>query len=67
MVIVAKMVSGQLVQVVKIAEIVEFSAEPGWIMICIDWEQKERKKQHFRWIPSSTRFEWVKEFISVDV
>lgn len=52
----------RLVQVVRVADTVGFSQERGWVMLCLDWEQPERKKQQFRWVPASTRFEWVREF-----
>lgn len=60
-VVVAK-VEGRVVQIVCVADTVGFSEERGWVMVCTDWEQPERKKQHFRWVPASTRFEWVREF-----
>lgn len=59
--VVAK-IEGRVVQVVRVADTVGFSEERGWVMVCTDWEQPERKKQHFRWVPVSTRFEWVREF-----
>jgi hypothetical protein len=52
----------RLVQVVRVADRVSFSQERGWVMLCLDWEQPERKKQQFRWVPASTRFDWVREF-----
>ena len=58
---VAKM-NGRLVEIVKVADEVKFSNTRGWVMICMDWEQADRKKSQFRWIPASTRFEWVREF-----
>ena len=61
MMIVAKM-NGRVVQVIRVAESVGFSQERGWVMICFDFEQPERKKQQFKWVPASTRFEWVREF-----
>jgi hypothetical protein len=61
MMIVAKM-NDRLVQVLKVAETVGFSSERGWVMVCFDFEQPERKKQHFKWVPASTRFEWVRDF-----
>ena len=60
-VVVAKM-QDRVVQVVRVADTVGFSQDRGWVMVCTDWEQPERKKRHFRWVPASTRFEWVREF-----
>ena len=50
------------VQVIRYADRVGFSQDRGWFMVCMDWEQPERKKQHFRWVPADTRFEWVRTF-----
>lgn len=61
MVTVARM-RDRIVQIVRYADRVAFSDERGWFMVCTDWEQPERKKQHFTWVPASTRFEWVREF-----
>ena len=61
MMIVAKM-DGQVVQVIKVAHTVAFSDETGWVMVCFDFEQQERRKQNFKWVPASTRFEWVREY-----
>ena len=61
MMIVAK-IDGQIVEVKRVAESVAFSDQRGWVMICTDFEQIERKKQHFKWIPASTRFEWIREY-----
>ena len=58
---VAKM-NGKLVEIVKFADAVKFSTTRGWVMICIDWEQADRKKSEFKWLPASTRFDWVREF-----
>ena len=58
----AKM-DGRIVEVKKVADRVGFSDKRGWVMICTDFEQPERKKQHFKWVPDSTRFEWVREFV----
>jgi len=32
-------------------------------MINVDWEKPERKREQFKWIPATTQFEAVKEFI----
>lgn len=61
MTVVAKM-NGRLVEVVRVADTVQFSNTPGWVLICLDFEQGERKKSQFRWLPASTQFEWVREF-----
>jgi hypothetical protein len=60
---VAKM-NGKLVEIVKFADAVKFSNTRGWVMICIDWEQADRKKTEFKWLPATTRFDWVREFYS---
>jgi hypothetical protein len=60
---VAKM-NGKLVEIVKFADAVAFSNTRGWVMICMDFEQADRKKSEFKWLPASTRFEWVREFYS---
>jgi len=58
---VAKM-DGKLVEIVKVADQVAFSRERGWVMVCFDFEQPERKKSSFRWVPAVTRFDWVRTF-----
>jgi hypothetical protein len=62
MIKVAKMTDGKMVEVVRVAETVGFSPEPGWVMVCMDFEKTDRKKSEFKWVPASTRFDWVKEF-----
>ena len=61
MVVVAKM-NGKLVQVMRVADTVAFSQERGWVMVCFDFEQSDRRKSQFKWVPAETRFEWVREF-----
>jgi hypothetical protein len=58
---VAKM-NGKLVEIVKVADAVKFSNTRGWVMICMDFEQADRKKSEFKWLPATTRFDWVREF-----
>ena len=60
--IVAK-IEGKMVQIVRFADTVGFSQDKGWIMICSDFQQADRKKQQFKWVPATTRFEWVREFV----
>jgi hypothetical protein len=55
-------IKDRIVQVVRVADTVGFSSERGWVMICTDWEQAERRKTQFRWVPASTRFEWIRTF-----
>ena len=62
MITVAKMTDGRLVEVVRVAETVEFSAERGWVMVCFDFEKIFRKRAEFKWVPATTRFEWVREY-----
>lgn len=61
MVVVAKM-NGKLVQVMRVADTVAFSQERGWVLVCFDFEQSDRRKSQFKWMPAHTRFEWVREF-----
>lgn len=60
-VVVAKM-NNRVVQVVRVADTVGFSTERGWVMVCFDWEQIERRKSQFKWVPATTRFEWVRSY-----
>ena len=64
MMVVAK-IHGKWVQIVRFATTVGFSKDTGWFMICMDWEQANRKRCQFKWVPASTQFEQVKEFIGV--
>ena len=66
MVTVAKTTDGRFVEIVRVAKTVAFSPNPDWVMICIDWEHSERRKSLFKWIPASTRFEWVREFVGAE-
>ena len=51
------------VQIIRVTDEVAFSDQKGWIMICLDWQQAEARKSQFKWVPITTRFEWVREFI----
>lgn len=59
---IAKM-QGRMYEVVRVAERVAFSEDRGWVMVTPDVGVPERRKQTFRWIPASTRFEWVRTFV----
>lgn len=59
---VAKM-DGRWVHVVRFAREVSFSTEQNWFMVCFDWEKSNRRREQFKWVPASTRFEAVKEFV----
>lgn len=60
--IVAKF-EGRWVHVVRFMREVSFSTETGWFMVCVDFEKIYRKREHFKWIPATTRFECVREIV----
>jgi hypothetical protein len=55
------MMDGRVVEVVRVADTVGFSSERGWVMICFDFEKISRKREHFKWVPATTRFDWVRD------
>jgi hypothetical protein len=59
--IVAKM-DGKIVEVVRVADTVRFSEDRGWVCICTDFHVRECWQQNFKWVPATTRFDWVREF-----
>lgn len=61
MITIAKL-NGALVEIVKVQQSVEFSTEQGWILIVTDFQQPLNKQQGFKWVPSTTRFTWVREY-----
>jgi hypothetical protein len=61
---VAKMEDGRIVEIVRVAARVAFSDAVGWVCVCFDFGVCERRKQQFKWVPASTRFEWVRDFVS---
>lgn len=62
MMIVAKM-KDKIVQIVRVAETVQFSKEKDWIFICFDFDKINRRREQFKWVKASeTKFEWVREF-----
>jgi len=62
MIKVAKMTDGRVVEVVRVAETVGFSPEPDWVMVCFDFEKPFRKRTEFKWVPATTRFDWVRAY-----
>ena len=62
MMIVAKTMDGKLVEVIRFVDRVGFSEDRGWILICRDFQWPDRKKDHFKWVPATTMFDWVREF-----
>ena len=55
--------TGQIVQILRHADQVRFSDEPGWFLI--NTEPGRRTGTSIKWIPDSTRFAWVKNFESL--
>jgi hypothetical protein len=54
----------RIVQIVRVAETVQFSPDRGWIFICFDFERSMRTRHSFKWVKASeVKFEWVREFI----
>jgi hypothetical protein len=60
MVTVAKMEDGKFVEIVRTADVVAFSKERGWVLVC--GEPGKRGSLAVKWVPASTRFVWVREF-----
>ena len=58
---VAKM-NDKIVQVVSVRDRVAFSQDRGWVCVTPDVDKADRAKHNFRWVPASTRFEWVRTF-----
>ena len=63
-VLVGKLKTGQLVQVLKFAARVSFSAEQGWILVVSDFDKPVHRQQGISWVPATTQFCWIREFIS---
>lgn len=54
--------NGQIVEIIHVADHVGFSDVRGWVCVCFDFEQMTRRQHNVRWVPATTRFEWVREF-----
>jgi hypothetical protein len=54
----------KIVQIVRVAESVQFSQDKGWIFICFDFDKINRRREQFKWMRASeVEFEWVREYI----
>lgn len=54
--------TGKIVQLIKHADQVGFSDEPGWFLINVEPGKKTGPSGLVKWIPDSTRFTWVEEY-----
>lgn len=62
MTVVAKMTSGKIVEIVRVADRVQFSDARGWICVVYDFHEIKRRQQSVTWIKSTTPFEWIRSF-----
>jgi len=65
---VGKLANGKFVEIVRVAERVQFSDSLGWILIDPDMGKPDMTgstRPNIKWIPISTRFEWVRDFTSL--
>jgi hypothetical protein len=62
--IVGKMSNGDIVQIIRTAETVDFSPEKKWILLCKDFDKMFHKREQIKWVKAaSLNFVWVKEFL----
>lgn len=54
---------GRWMQVLRFAKTVRFSSSENWFLVVTDWQVAESRRRQFRWLPASTRFDNVKEFL----
>jgi hypothetical protein len=50
------------VRIVRTQAHVAFSPQPNWVLVEFDLHLPEHKRHNRRWVPASTRFDWVREF-----
>lgn len=62
MVTLAKMMDDRIVEIVRVTDTVGFSEAQGWMLICYDFEKINRKRDQFKWMPSTTPFIWVRDY-----
>ena len=53
---------GRIVRILKHQDTVGFSPDSGWLLI--DVNPGRRHPENIKWIPDSTKFDWVREFNS---
>lgn len=64
MMLIGKMMNGDIVQIVRTAETVNFSEEKRWILICRDFDKLFHKREQIKWFKAaSLKFLWIKEFL----
>ena len=52
--------NGRIVEIVRTADRVGFSSDRGWVLV--NPEIAKPNSLSVRWVPASTRFEWVRDF-----
>ena len=68
MMLIGKMMNGEIVQIVRTAETVNFSEERRWILVCKDFDKMFHKREQIKWFKaSSLKFQWIKEFLDKDL
>lgn len=62
---IGKMADGRIVEVVRVATRVQFSADEGWVLIDPELgapDMTGSTRANIKWYPASTQFEWVRNF-----
>lgn len=59
---VGKLPNGKFVQILRVAECVAFSPDRGWVLTANKINDPRAMNLTMKWIPASTRFEWVRTF-----
>lgn len=59
---VGKLQSGEFVEILRITDKVAFSQDRGWVLIANKINATKAMNLNMKWIPASTRFEWVRDF-----